>query len=108
MIVCNVQGAAFARFGTTHDLFRAQEMPRLPCSCQRTVRVHADTRVQTVRSGSPKFLPLYHFLRHINILSPIFSSPAAVPPIFSLIPTTIIKYHYPTLFIIYYHFFFTY
>jgi hypothetical protein len=68
------------------------------CTCRRT------------RSDCPQWFPLnfsfYNFLRHIiNISSPIFSSPAAVPPIFSLIPTTTIKYHYPTLFTIYYHFF---
>jgi hypothetical protein len=57
-----------------------------------------------------KFFPLYHFFasHHQHFIPYFFISRSGSPYIVPLYFTTTIKYHYPTLLIIYYHFFSTY
>ena len=59
---------------------------------------------------TPKFLPLYptHVTRQRSLSLYISTLYSGFPYIKPLYPTTFIKYYFPYLFIIYYHFFFTY
>jgi hypothetical protein len=59
---------------------------------------------------TPNFFPLYHFFasHYQHFIPYFFISRSDSLYILSIYPTAIIKYHYPNLLIIYYHFFFAY
>jgi hypothetical protein len=73
-------------------------------------RAWTDGELTLSAAVSPKFLLLYHFFasHYQHFIFYFFISRSGFPYILPLYPTIIIKYHYLTLFIIYYHFFFTY
>jgi hypothetical protein len=64
------------------------------------------THLRLSATVTPKFFPLYHFFasHHQHFIPYFFISRSGSPYILSLYPTTTIKYHYPTLLIIYYLF----
>jgi hypothetical protein len=80
------------------------------CRSHRTLTlVHIDDLLDCLQQLLLNFLPYIIFLSHHQYFIPyFFHLPQRFPYILPLYLTTTIKYHYPTIFIIYYHFFFTY